>query len=329
MENISNIYTAEIEKISLPSDNSAGICHAFSRALCKSPFVSLELRNVDPTLTKALLRNLPETVQRLSVVTTPPERSPRGSYTLPSIVNLRCLYLEYSVSSIEHMFDGVFQHLRKLSITDDTYFWEDREPCSWREGDVMALKRAVTEGRMPSLENLSIRHISLRGFGEHLVDTIQQPTVKIVDLVNANLGSEDGQHFAKRIDEGKLNHVETLTLLKNPELSSISQQLKPACYDHDINLEMDLPEGGPNVGLILATGSSKAEQTETTHLENPANEARGPQFDFSTIGNLVSTFLNSVRQPNPEEQIEDSLQNIEMSDGDPKRTDYVDDLDLD
>ena len=181
---------------------------------------------------------------------------------------------------------------------------------------------------MPNLENLSIRHISLRGFGEHLVDAIQQPAVKIVDLVNANLGSEDGQHFAKCIDEGKLNHVETLTLLKNPELSSISQQLKPACYDHDINLEMDLPEGGPNVGLTLATGSSKAEQTETTHLENPVNEAPGPQFDFSTIGNFVSTFLYSVRQPYPEEQREDSLQNVEMSDGEPKRADYVDDLDL-
>ena len=91
---------------------------------------------------------------------------------------------------------------------------------------------------------------------------------------------------------------------------------------------MDLPEGGPNVGLTLATGSSKAEQTETTHLENPANEAPGPQFDFSTIGNFVSTFLYSVRQPYPEEQREDSLQNVEMSHGEPKRADYVDDLDF-
>ena len=330
LENISNIYTAEIEKICLPSDdNSAGICHTFSRALCQSPLVSMELRNVDPILTKPLLQNLPETAERLSVTTATLERSSRGSYTLPPIVNLRCLYLEYSVSSIEHMFDGVFQHLRKLSITDDTYPWEDKEPYSWREGDVITLKRAVTERRMPSLENLSIRHISLRGFGEHLVDIVQQPTVKIVDLVNVNLGSEDGQHFVQRIAEGKLNHVETLTLLKNPELSSISQQLKPACYDHDMNLEMDLPEAGPNVGLTLATGSSKTEQTKTTHLENPASEAPGLQFDFSTIGNLVSTFLNSVRQPNPEEQREDSLQNVGMSDGEPKRTDYVDDLDLD
>ena len=230
LENISSIYTVEIETISLPSDNnSAEICHAFSRALCKSPLVSLELRNINSTLTKALLQNLPETAERLSVATAAPERSPRGSFTLPPIVNLTCLYLEYSVSSIEHMFDGVFQHLKRLSITDDTYPWEDREPCSWREGDVIALKRAVTEGRMPSLENLSIRHISLRGFGEHLVNTVKQPTVKIVDLVNANLGSEDGQHFERSIAEGKLNHVETLTLLKNPELSSISQQLKPAC----------------------------------------------------------------------------------------------------
>ena len=163
----------------------------------------------------------------------------------------------------------------------------------------MALKQAVTEGRMPSLENLSIRHISLRGFWEHLVNTIQQPTIKVVDLVYTNLGSEDGKHFVERIDEGKLNHVETLTLLKNPELWSISQQLKPACYDHDINLEMDLPE------------------------------ASGPQFDFSTIGNLVSTFLNSVRQPKPEEQIEDCRQNVGLSHGEPKRTEYVDDLDLD
>ena len=63
--NICNIYTVEIEKISLPSDNkSTVICHAFSRALCQSPFVSVELRNVDPTLTEALLQNLPDTVQR-------------------------------------------------------------------------------------------------------------------------------------------------------------------------------------------------------------------------------------------------------------------------
>ena len=76
LENISNIYTAEIEKISFPSDdNSTEIRNAFSRALCQSPFVSMELRNVDTTLTEALLRNLPDTVQRLSVVKTPPERS--------------------------------------------------------------------------------------------------------------------------------------------------------------------------------------------------------------------------------------------------------------
>ena len=162
----------------------------------------------------------------------------------------------------------------------------------------MALKRAVPEGRMPSLENLSIRHISLRGFGEHLVNTIQQPTIKVVDLVNTNLGSEDGKHFVERIDEGKLNHVETLTLLKNPELWSISSRLKPACYN-DINLEMDLPQ------------------------------TSGPQFDFSTIGNLVSTFLNSVTQPKPEEQIEDCRQNVGLSHGEPKSTEYVNDLDLD
>ena len=83
------------------------------------------------------------------------------------------------------------------------------------------------------------------------------------------------------------------------------------------------------MGLTLATGSSKAEQTETTHLENPTSEAPGLQFDLSAIGNLVSTFLDSVRQPNPEEQTEDSLQNVEMSHGESKRTDYVDDLDLD
>ena len=246
-ENISNIYTVEIEKISLPSDNnSAKICHAFSRALCRSPFVSLELRNVDPTLTKALLQNLPETVQRLSVTTAALERSPRGSYTLPSIVNLRCLYLEYSVSSIEHMFDGVFQHLKKLSITDDTYPWEDIEPCSWREGDVMALKRAVTEGRIPNLENLSIRHISLRGFGENLADIVQQSTIKVVDLVNTNLSSEDGQHFLRSIVAEKMKKPKILNFLKNPELSSISQQLKSTCYDHGIEIEMDLRDGmGP------------------------------------------------------------------------------------
>ena len=137
-------------------------------------------------------------------------------------------------------------------------------------------------------------------------------------------GQKMVKHFAKCIDEGKLNHVETLTLLKNPELASISQQLKPACYDHDIILETDLPEGGPNMGLTLATGSSTAQQTERAQPENPANKAPGPQIDFS-IGNLVSTFLNAVRQPNLEEQ----KQNVGLSDGERKCTDYVDDLDLD
>ena len=287
LKDISNIYTVEIEKISLPSDNnSSEIYHAFSRTLYQSPLVSMQLRNVDPILTKALLQNLPETTQRLSVVTAALERSPRGSYTLPSTVNLTCLYLEYSVCGIEHMLDGVFQYLKKLSISDDTYPWEDREPYSWQEGDVVALKRAVTEGRMPKLENLSIRHISLRGLGEHLVDTVQQTTIKVVDLINSSLGSEDGQQFVKLITEGKLDHLETLTLLKNPELSSVSQQLKPACYDHDINIEMDLPEEGPKVALTLATGSSTAEQTEGAQTENPANEAPELMIDFSTIGNL-------------------------------------------
>ena len=72
----------------------------------------------------------------------------------------------------------------------------------------------------------------------------------------------------------------------------------------------------------LISNFFQSQSGPTTQLENPTkSEAPGLQVDFSTIGNLVSTFLNSVRQPNPEEQ----KQNVGLSDSD----DYVDDLDLD
>ena len=171
------------------------------------------------------------------------------------------------------------------------------------------------------------------------------------EFVGAELTVEDGKIILKNIQDGNLDHVEFLSLMDNKEISPLTTDLKTACKQREITLEINasLKDTGSDVTSHLVTVASgfiaeqagndvaqtmtslisnffQSQSDPTTQPENPTkSEAPGLQFDFSAIGNLVSTFLNSVRQPNPEEQ----KQNVGLSDNERKRDDYVDDLDLD
>ena len=68
--------------------------------------------------------------------------------------------------------------------------------------------------------------------------------------------------------------------------------------------------------------SKKNSLTCRVDLETPSHEAPQPQFDFSQIRNLASTFMNPANQPKPQETKEDSEQNNRGQELD-------DDLDLD
>ena len=120
---------------------------------------------------------------------------------------------------------------------------------------------------------------------------------------------------------------------------------------------------GTDVAQIISSSFTNFTQNESAQRENPANEAQRLQFDFSTISNLLSKFLNSEEQKedseykdgskaqqetptnelqldignlvsmflNSERQEEQKeyQQNDGSSDAKGKRDDYVDDLDLD
>ena len=355
IKHLRNVHIVELESIDHPDQDQdlPGTYQEFSSVLYQSPnLVSLELNSLDPKLTGILTQNLPSSVKRLSVGTVPARRTRRGTYTFPSEVHFVCLQLHNCLYSLGDLFKKTsFPKLKKISIQNDSHEWEGKQPLIWRKEDAQSLLDAVRTGRMSVLEELNIRDCCLKGCGPELVEILKAESFCSADFVGAELNIEDGKIILKNIQDGNLDHVEFLSLMDNKEISPLTTDLKTACKQREITLEINasLKDTGSDVtshletvasGFIAEQAGNDVAQTmtslisnffqsqsgPTTQPENPTkSEAPGLPFDFSTIGNLVSTFLNSVRQPNPEEQ----KQNVGLSDGERKRDDYVDDLDLD
>ena len=351
IRHLRNIHVVELESIDrLDQDQDLpGTYQEFSSILYQSPnLVSLELNSLDPKLTGILTQNLPSSVKRLSVGTVPARRTRRGTYTFPPEVQFICLQLHNCLYSLGDLFKNTsFPKLKKISIQNDSHEWEGKQSLIWRKEDAQSLLDAVRMGRMSVLEELNIRDCCLKGCGPELVEILKAESFCSADFVGAELNVEDGKIILKNIQDGNLDHVEFLSLMDNREIGPLATDLKTACKQREITLEINasLKDMGSDVtshlvtlasGFIAEQAGNDVAQTmtslisnffqsqsgPTTQLENPTkSEAPGLQVDFSTIGNLVSTFLNSVRQPNPEEQ----KQNVGLSDSD----DYVDDLDLD
>ena len=230
LKGVTSTYIAEVENIKVsqwPLDVYNSFVGTLYR-LPKSHLVSLELRNIDSRLTNKLTQNLPTSVKRLSVARSPFETD--CPYFFPETVYLTCLYLEYCTASIVHLLKANFPSLKKLSVLNRHH---------WYLPDVNALQNALGTGRMPQLEQLSIRFGHLRGFGQQLAGILKHPPIRNVELRGTNLSLNDGRILLRCIQNGEFfNHIFNLNLQNNEELGSIVQELQKACAPYQITIEV-------------------------------------------------------------------------------------------
>ena len=280
VKEVRNVHTAELDNIYV-SEWPLDVHDHFVRALYHSPIVSLEMRNIDSRLVNKLTQNLPLSVRRLSIARDPSAKD-YPSF-LPKKVNLTCLYLEHGRVSMTHMFKAHFPSLKKLHIFGQ----------KWCCADVGELTSATRTGRMPKLEMLSIRMARFRDIGQHLVEILKHPPLRIVEVCGAYLTLKDGEILLHSIQEGHLDHIFSLNLQENEELGSIAEELQKACMLHQINIEVPpvpVRENGflPTIPEALLTMLT---QPSTSGGGNARNE---PRLD-------LRSFLNTLlRQHDPQ-----------------------------
>ena len=282
---MTNIRTVEIEDIlfdKCPVERSDD----FVRALYQSPIVSLELRNLDSGLINLLILNLPLSAQRLSI-----SRSPVPySYRLPPIVNLVCLYLEDCTASVANMVAADFPKLKKLVIINTNAY------C---HGDVLAIHRAVQSGRMPKLEDINIRFGQLSGFGQQIVEILSQTTMRTAELVGGNLALQDGSVLLRFIQEGHLNHIRSLNLTNNEDLSPLLDELKVACTQHNTHLEVSPAQKEPLSSLPYPLNLLQLMNPQATSTGGPAMTTTTPTLDLGALVTNFAPLLTSAARAQP------------------------------
>ena len=246
IRHLRNIQVAELEWLNcLDSDEDVSCLYQeFTTVICRSPqLVSMQLIDLDPKFMKIVTQNLPLSLKRLLMVSDEEMRSVRGTYTFPPEVHLVTLQLQNCLSSVGDLFrNTTFTNLKKISIKSHSYKWEDKEPLRWTREDAQSLLDAVRAGRMPTLQELVLRDCCLRNCGRELVEILKFESFCSAQFIGAELSKEDGQILLKSIQDGNLNHMEFLNLLNNEEISFMRKDFGIACDQHDITLEMNLPQ---------------------------------------------------------------------------------------
>ena len=240
LRNVCVVELESLDKLNQGEDHSSAY-QEFSTMLYKSEcLVSMELNSLDPKLTRILTETLPLSVQRLSVGSDPCRETQRGTYSFPPEVHLVSLLLDNCLSKVNDLFRNTnFPNLKKISLKNDSYGWEGKEPLIVSREDAQSLLDAVRSGRMPVLEELSIRDCCLKGCGPELVEIIKSKSFRTAQFVGTTLNTEDGQIFLKNIQDGNLNHLELLNLLDNEKISLLKNDFELSCHHHEISLEMN------------------------------------------------------------------------------------------
>ena len=126
------------------------------------------------------------------------------------------------------LFSENFPELRILSIM--SHF-------KWSTRDIESLHKAVTEGRMPSLQHLCIRFGNLHNHGKYLVGIMDRPfLLETVDLMDTHLSKRDGQLILAALKADSLPNIKSLNLLENSGLNS----LVPDFQKLSVKLNMDI-----------------------------------------------------------------------------------------
>ena len=224
LKTMSNIHTVELDDLSHVADED--VRAEFVDALCRSRFVCLELFDLDPVMTKALLERLPESVRYVSISQDCDVVQPEP-YRLSPAANLTTLSLE---SCAIDMVQSSFPNLRQLFI--DGIFVTP-------ENNADALVDAMSS--MLNLQYLGMCHCRTTSLGTLMAELLHQSTLRSVILVDCNLSADDGELILESIQDGKLDHIESLRLFGHNELREQEQRFMELCreriIDHSISAE--------------------------------------------------------------------------------------------
>ena len=229
LEQLNSFYITEFDNVPFPNEIEPADIKGFLDALYQSPIASLQLTGVhNDHLLAALLWELPESVQRLSIY----RCKPAIRFYLPDEVNLTYLYIEDCPLDARALLRGRFNHLQKLHVI---LTWVQH---GWTPKEVGLIRDAVMEGRMPQLKDLQIRYVDAKDCGEDLVELLSQNKMTSLDLLACNLSFRDGQLILDAIRNNELDHLNNLNLDGNPNLSPLIKDYNQECRQRGIHLHI-------------------------------------------------------------------------------------------
>ena len=242
---LNNVYIAEIRDVPKLVDSS--IQKEFTRVLCQSRIGSLRLECVAPGLVNLLLKQVPYTLQMLTIFCNdPPKADPNTTFHFLPMPNLTDLLLYNCRADLS---SASFPKLRSLQLH-----------CSfgWKTVDINALRTALDGNRMGPLRDLEIFSTSLRGSGQEFADILTFETIRNVSLVGVKFSLEDGRVLLRSLTKGKFLHLESLSLFNNTELAPLASGFKTVCERQNIEIEIDTEDSG-EIGFMnrLKEGISK------------------------------------------------------------------------
>ena len=295
IRNLRSIYVLELQNMDGQDQeqNHSSTYQEFTMVLYQSSsLVSMELSDVDSKLIGLLMQNLPLSLRRLSVESTPGWRTRLGSYNFPPEVHLVCLCLHNCISSVGNLFRNIsFPYLRKISMKN-----EDKRSLTWTKEDAQSLLDAIRTGKMSMLEELRIKDCCLTGCGPELVEILKAESLYSAEFIGAELNKEDGQILLKNIQDGNLEYVEYLNLLDNDELGPLTTDLKTACDRWEITLEMNplipLPETGMELVPVatVVSGFTQGQVGKDTGSDATIKDVA------SHVASLASSFTSEETQ---------------------------------
>ena len=206
---LNNVYIAEIKDIPKLVDSTTQ--REFARALYQSPIVSLRLDCVTEGLTTQVLKQVPSSLERLTIFCDdPPRANPNTIYRFLPIPNLKCLHL---LNCRADLSSASFPKLRTFILSCST---------GWKRIDATTLHTALLDGKLGLLSNLDIFFTSLKGSGPVFADILKFESLRNVQLVGVKFSLEDGRFLLRSLEEGKCGHLRSLSLLNNKELAPVA-----------------------------------------------------------------------------------------------------------
>ena len=236
VQTLNNVYIAEIKDVPKLVDST--IQREFAQALCQSPIVSIRLDCITEGLTTQVLKQVPSTLEKLTIVCDdPPRADPNTIYRFLPIPNLKCLHL---LNCRADFSSASFPKLRSLILS-----------CSigWKRKDVTLLRRALIEDRMGEISNFEILFTSLKGSGHDFADILTFKSLRHIQLVGVKFSLEDGRALLGPLQEGKFRHLETLSLLNNKELAPLAADFLTEGEAQNIGIRIDR-ENSTDVGCM-------------------------------------------------------------------------------